>query len=742
MNTTIPTLIKKGSNPPASDKTPDFVAATKKAWQCIAPFWPLKSLIAVNPLQGFENLQVEEALLKASAYFQQSSLPEPMEEVNRETMKWLQAYFDEGQATIAMPLKSAGLYAAYKQLAVYDTHLHKKQAKKIRWLTHLPALPEQALALSLNLLQVSKEEMHVFLTLLLTTMPGWASYIKYQSTWRQENQQNRSNIEMEYLALRATITYLLWPEAKTLLNWHEQALKKSQTQKSPLQQIEQMEKNYRPALLKMLKEQKQTTPFLPSAQLVFCIDVRSEPFRKALEATGNYETFGFAGFFGIPAKFTDMTTGESHTACPVLVSAKHEIKKTPFPATGKTCQSWKGYASLAAIKQLYQSVKYTFAAPFAAAESLGIASGTWIGLRTFSPRLANRLKKAITNLIDPPSPATPSLDAISIEEQCAYAENVLKVLGLTKRFAPLIVFCGHKSSSQNNAFASALDCGACGGNHGSDNAQTLAKILNQPRIKKHLAKQGIVIPETTRFIGATHNTTTDEVILHSQEPYDGLAELRKDLAKAQKTNSLLRLKKLKPTSAPSIPKHRIKQLSQDWAEIRPEWGLAKNAAFIVGPRSLTASMDLDGRCFLHCYDHTQDMKGKSLEAILTAPMVVAQWINAQYLFSTLDNVSFGSGSKITKNITGKIGVIQGNGSDLMTGLPLQSVYATDKEPYHEPQRLMTVVYAPIKRLETIIQAQPLLQKLFGNGWVQLVCLQPDSHTAYFLERDLSWKRMD
>ncbi len=119
-------------------------------------------------------------------------------------------------------------------------------------------------------------------------------------------------------------------------------------------------------------------------------------------------------------------------------------------------------------------------------------------------------------------------------------------------------------------------------------------------------------------------------------------------------------------------------------------------------------------------------------------MLVVQWINTQYLFSTLDNVAYGSGSKITQNITGKIGVMQGNASDLMTGLPLQSVYSRDTEVYHDLQRLMTVVYAPRKMLDSIINLQPVLQKLFGNGWVQLVCIEPENRKNYLLSRDLTW----
>lgn len=53
----------------------------KESFMTIAPFWPLKNLIGVNPLQGFENMPIESALEIGAVYFQQSELPEPMQAI-------------------------------------------------------------------------------------------------------------------------------------------------------------------------------------------------------------------------------------------------------------------------------------------------------------------------------------------------------------------------------------------------------------------------------------------------------------------------------------------------------------------------------------------------------------------------------------------------------------------------------------------------------------------------------------
>ena len=682
----------------------------KESWKIIAPFWPLKNLIAVNPLQGLEDLAFEEALTEASTYFESKKLPKAMEKVNLETIKWLQVFFDSGQATISMPMRKMGLYSSWRKLAEFDINL--------KGINKLPISPRDAIISCLKFLEIEQAEQKQFLTLLLTTLPGWASHIKYYTDWNDVHPYPVS--QEDYLAIRIVIAYLLWPKAKELLQWHKSIERK----KVPILEIEEREKKYRLPLLKQLSAQILSKSKQTDAQLIFCIDVRSEPFRRALEKIGNYETFGFAGFFGIPVEIEDSITGDCYASCPVLLQPKHIVKET------SNCRAKIQLNNN--FKLLYQSLKYNFATAFALVESLGMLGGIWMFIRNFMPKIAYKINKSIRS----DNNSIPSLDNISLSDQCLYAESALKMIGLTKNFSSIVVLCGHGSATENNAFATALDCGACGGRHGASNARILAAILNDIKVREILAQKQIIIPRETIFIAAEHNTTNDEVMLYNCSDIDGIDQLKHNLKLAGKINSKFRCDHMDVKGGSKQAKLR----SIDWSQARPEWGLAKNAAFIIAPRSLTEEVDLEGRCFLHSYDYTQDIDGASLNVILTAPMIVAQWINAQYLFSSLNNVAYGAGSKITKNITGKIGVMQGNASDLMTGLPLQSVYISDIKAYHETQRLMTVVCAPRLMIDKIIDSQDILKKLFGNGWITLSCIDPEDNQIYFLKRDMRWEK--
>lgn len=707
-----------------------------ESWAKIAPFWPLKNLIAVNPLQGLETLAFEQALIEGGAYFAQKEMPSTMQKINVQTIKWMQAFFDQGQASITMPYRHEGLYTAWKKLAPFDNKLHNRDATKRQWLLDLPSNPERAIFECLLKLNIPNDEHLLFLTLMLTTLPGWAAHIKYCTEWAQDDAYTYKISQADYTAIRLIITCLLWQNPQELIQWHKECLVAETKKINPAEKIKIAEQQYTATLLEKITLRSNKEVNHPDAQLVFCIDVRSEPFRRALENEGNYETFGFAGFFGIPVSIKNSTTQESYASCPVLLQPKHTIQESPCSKEG-CVKDHKGYSKLKKIKSLYQALKYNFTTPFVLVEFLGSFMGLWMLLRTLFPTLALRSHKAVVRAFRPDVTLVPHLDDIQVNQQCAYAESALRAIGLTKNFAFVVVFCGHGSSTQNNAYATALDCGACGGRHGASNARILAKILNSANVRDYLAKKNIFVPVDTYFVGAEHNTTTDEVEVFLIGDEDAslinkIQNLKQSLNNAGKVNRNAR--------AINLDGSIVDTRSADWAQVRPEWGLARNASFIIAPRSITKHIDLEGRAFLHSYEYQTDSDGSILTLILTAPMVVAQWINAQYLFSTLDNIAYGSGSKVTKNITGKIGIMQGNASDLMTGLPLQSVYKADQEAYHQPVRLTTIVCAPSSFIDSIIARQPVLQKLFRNGWVNLVCLNPENNNdQYFLNRDLTWR---
>ena len=718
-----------------------------KAADVVAPVWPLKTFIAVNPLQGLEHLPFEQAMIEADRHrnWEIGDIA-GFESVNRELIKWCSSYFDEGQATINMPGRELGFYHVFRDLAQYDRRLNRSKAAKTL-LASLPECPENAISESLNQLGIPKKQQVAFIRQALGALPGWAGYVKWKENWQNPSEGTKQRATLvEFVAVRLILTRILWPDAST---------KDLCDSVTPFQLIDMPyhETLFREMLLKRLLPQAKTivSPTnLPrvDAQLVFCIDVRSEPFRRAIEAQGNYETFGFAGFFGLPVSVKSYDEDQPHDSCPVLIKPRHVVCEHALESDSAHVRRHERERSLRQIPTyFYQWLKYNFATSFALVEMIG----PWLGLRMlarmFKPLLVSGSglsENALATLL-PPIQTEPLLDDITLLEQADYAESALRMMGLTDNLAPLILFCGHGSTTTNNVYASALDCGACGGNHGGGNARILAAILNRHQVRSILENRGLQIPSVTLFVAAEHDTTTDHLEIYHPKELSGqhqerLDSLRASLAKAGANNSKMRagnfgLLQLSDASATKETKRR----SIDWAEVRPEWGLARNAAFIIGPRRLTQSVNLEGRSFLHSYDWKSDPSGKFLTTILTAPMVVAQWINSQYLFSTLDNVAYGAGSKITHNVTGKIGVMQGNASDLMHGLPLQSVFAADDEPYHEPLRLLTVVYAQRSTLDSIIHSQDVLRKLFGNGWVTLVCIDPDDNQSYLLNRELKWK---
>lgn len=693
--------------------------------------------------------------------------------------KWCAAFFESGMAASAMPNRDAGLYPAVLALAAHDPDFGALAgAAGAELLLHVPRDPLDAIAEALAALAPRIADPVAHLARLVARLPGWAGHIR----WREAHADAALTA-----ATPATMADLLalWllldragacapapapvgtePAAVAAALATHFGVAVDAIDAEALAAVTPFDDGALSAMFMLATEWSYANALAPrlqaaarngaeaaaapaDAQLVFCIDVRSEPFRRAIEAEGRYETLGYAGFFGVPIALHPLGGDGRRRMLPVLLAPQHDVREAPAP--GHEAAAARLLAAEARSRRtaaLLDAAKRGPATAFATAEAVGPLAGLMMAARTLAPRLVHRLG---TRLAPPRDEVVaPTLGEggcsahgrarhdhatpFTLAEKIGYAEALFRLTGLATPTARLVVLVGHGAQAVNNPYAAALDCGACGGHAGGANARILAAMLNDPAVRAGLAERGIVVPETSLFVAAEHNTTTDAVTIFDRDRVPeshraDLGTLSAALARAGTANRRRRAATL--GRAPDD----LLTGSVHWGEVRPEWGLARNAAFIAGPRWLTRALDLDGRAFLHSYDWRRDPDGTALATILAAPMVVAQWINGQYLFSTLDNHAYGSGDKTTQNVLGGIGVIQGNGGDLRIGLPRQSLFDDDGTPYHIPQRLLTVVLAPFERVEAIVTANDLLARLFGNGWVTLVVIDPETGRALRCRRD-------
>lgn len=505
------------------------------------------------------------------------------------------------------------------------------------------------------------------------------------------------------------------------------------------------ERHYREQLFAALaaNHPRQSAVTAPSAQVVMCMDDREEGTRRHLEEIApSIVTYGAAGFFGVAMYWQGLDDGEKSALCPVVVQPSHLVRERPAAGADEA------YARHAASRErrlhwrdrLYQSTRRSplggtlltalAAVPALAALVSATVTPAWSGATQQRWRQLHdgRVATALDLTAEAAGAAMPEqLQAgFTDAEQVNRVEAFLRMIGLTDHFAPLVLLLGHGSASLNNPHLSAYDCGACSGRHGGPNARVFAAMANRPAVRDGLRGRGIDLPETTWFVAAEHNTCDDGI-----EWYDltavperfqaALDTLVRQLAEACRAHAAERCRRL--ASAPERPspwlgRQHVLGRASDISQARPELGHATNAAAFIGRRAMSRGLFLDRRVFLISYDPTTDQDGRIVEGILLAAGPVGAGIALEYYFSSVDNQRFGCGSKITHNITGLFGVMEGADSDLRTGLPWQMV------EIHEPMRLLVVVEQTPAVLSAILGRQPPLQELIGNAWIVLAAKDP------------------
>jgi uncharacterized protein YbcC (UPF0753/DUF2309 family) len=776
------------------------------AAETVGSVWPIHSFVTANPLAGFEGLTFGEAVTQAGSLLGGRGYPAPetfraaledgqidparldaelaargfdadpeallermaaesdapdasgasdapnadADRAERVLTKWLSAFLDEGRAKWSMPGREDGFYDAFRGVASHDGDVPDGGVAA--------SLPETPVAAIEAALEPYPESQYVpIFEEQLAALPGWTGLIKRREADGNEWQSTHPITLAEYLAVRLSLLDGFGVEL-------EPSTGPDSAGADPVDDLAEAflsawEASYRAELVEGVAAEGRSLSDgepggRPDAQLVFCIDTRSEPIRRHVERAGDYETHGYAGFFGIPMEYRGYDADVSVDACPPILDAQHRVTEVPADRDGQASRD-RWTALREAADEVVETLRSNPAAAFGFVESAGGGYGAALAARTLVPgRVRDLFRRA-----DDPVPDDHEFCEQVVEHQHTYAGDL--PVGLTRderveyaatafdlmgweSFGRLVAFVGHASETANNPYGASLDCGACAGNPGGPNARVLAAICNDDDVRAALRERGFDLPEDTVFVAGQHNTTTDEIELYGDVPEShaaDLAELRADLADARESAAAERVESMGGDAAEGV--RETERRAADWAETRPEWGLAGNAGFVVGPRDLTSGLDLDGRAFLHSYDWSTDDEGDALEAILTGPMVVTQWINAQYYFSTVDNAVYGSGSKVTQNPVGNVGVYQGNGGDLMAGLPHQSVMADGDVPYHQPLRLSTVVHAPVDRVTAVLTDHEGVAELLDNGWLSLTVVDPtQDHRAFRYERGANWRPID
>jgi uncharacterized protein len=485
----------------------------------------------------------------------------------------------------------------------------------------------------------------------------------------------------------------------------------------------------------------------PDFQIICCIDDREESFRRHLEEVHpNCETLGYAGFFGVAMYYRGVADAHSRPLCPVVIKPKHYVEELPvFTLEESHRRRERTRRLLGALSHAFHRGSRSLVGGALTALVGSLATAPLVG-RILFPRAAAQIRRMFGRFVRPPEATQLLIErsepdpgpqdgrvGYTLDEMADIVERTLRDNGLTTGLAPLVIMCGHGSSSLNNPHESAYNCGACSGGRGGPNARAFAQMANDPRVRSRLASRGLEVPQDVYFIGAYHNTCSDAVTyfdldrLLPSHKHD-FAVARQAIDEARQRNAHERCRRFESASLASTPKAalaHVEERSEDLSQARPEYNHATNSLTFVGRRSNTRGLYMDRRCFLASYDPAQDdEQGTILERILGAVIPVCAGISLEYYFSCVDPQAYGCGSKLPHNIVSLLGVMEGALSDLRTGL------STQMTEIHEPMRHLFVIETTPAVMARIFDSHPVIGRLCRNDWVLLATIDPRTKSIH------------
>ncbi|HEX4355460.1 MAG TPA: DUF2309 domain-containing protein [Polyangiales bacterium] len=476
----------------------------------------------------------------------------------------------------------------------------------------------------------------------------------------------------------------------------------------------------------------------------FCLDDRACSLRRHLEEVDPcIATFGTAGFFGFDFAYCGAGDAIASKHCPAPITPHHlvvESYETVDRPTGDDAPWWRRPVHL-------ESQSNTLVRGWFLSYTLGLGAALRLAASVLRPSLAPVTAPPLSTvssgarfkLIRTSDELTPDGMWLGYtgEELADRIENLFRSVGAQPPWPELIVLFGHGASSVNNPYFAAYNCGACSGRSGAPNARAFAKAANRPDVRALLATRGLVLPDSTWFVGALYDTTRDEATYYDYdvarmparfaEPFAAFRKTVDEMAERNAAERCRRFDTVPLGISPGDAIEEVRARSISLFEPRPEYNHATNATCIIGRRALTAGLFLDRRAFLSSYDPTQDPTSDVLVALLAAVIPVCAGINLEYFFSRIDPRTYGAGTKLPHNVNGLLGVCNGIEGDLLTGLPTQMT------EIHDPIRLLVVVEQSPEMALAAARRNPAIFEWIEHGWVRYACIEPESRRVWIYD---------
>lgn len=677
---------------------------------------------------------------------------EAAELVNSFLLRILPAFLDLGSSLFPMPGRDEGLVVVLRRMARMPLGVPEPWLGGLR--ARLGGPETSSLALIVSCLEKRGERETAWPSVIheaMFALPGYAGMVNRLEHVASECPRGVKVALVDYVAARVVVEELALLEITRRLFGRKASLETLAQSLAPISRPRLAEWNTDLAAFQDAYEEDYVRSFVgatvmgleidpsriseggrvPEVQLLCCIDDRLESIRRHIEeALPSWETFGSAGFFGVALKHRAPLSVDETPSCPAPVTPEKRVTEVlpdaaaaGLRATRQRSRFWRSMLGDDASRSPLGGLAASFANFTRAPRTVLELMIPQLFIEPAHDFEGTRLEYDVS--VDP--------QGFSLEAQATLVRGNLANIGLLKGFARWVLVVAHGSMGTNNPFLSGYQCGACGGQRGGINARVFCAFANDPEVRKLLVTKGVDIPAETIFVPGEHDTALDMIrwfdldklsVGRRAEAGELAEKLETPLARNLKERSR-RFADIPLETAIPDTVARVRRRCVDYAETRPEYNHATNAACVIGRRSLTRGIFLDRRAFLVSYDpRTDDERHSTLERLMAAPLPVCAGISHEYFFATMDSQRWGSGTKLPHNVQGLLGVSNGADGDLRAGLWTQTT------EIHEPIRLVTIIDAEPEVVTEVLARLPAVRNTAVNSWIHLFAVSPSGRGFY------------